>query len=190
MMDVNKELGHLKELAKGEPNKRFDRLYRLLRQPGLLNTSKERIANNKGAQTPGVDGQTMTDITDQEVLRLSEELQAGSYQPKPVRRVYIPKKNGKLRPLGIPTSRDKIVQAGVALILEALYEPIFRPSAHGFRPGRSTITALRAVSTAYRAGATWIIEGDITDCFGSLPHGVILTCLRKRIRDERFIDLT
>jgi group II intron reverse transcriptase/maturase len=189
MVDVNKELGHLKELAKGEPTKRFDRLYRLLRQPGLLTISKERIARNKGAQTPGVDGQTMSDITDQEVLRLSEELQAGNYQPKPVRRVYIPKKNGKLRPLGIPTSRDKIVQAGVALILEALYEPIFRKCSHGFRPEHSTITALRQISTAYRTGAKWIIEGDITDCFGSIPHGVILNCLRKRIQDERFIDL-
>ena len=189
MGDVNKELGHLKKLAKEEPTKRFDRLYRLLRQPGLLTISKERIARNKGAQTPGVDGQSMTDITDQEVLRLSEELQAGSYQPKPVRRVYIPKKNGKLRPLGIPTSRDKIVQAGVALILEALYEPNFRKCSHGFRPNHSTITALRQISTAYRTGAKWIIEGDITDCFGSIPHGVILNCLRKRIKDERFIDL-
>jgi len=189
MVDVDKELGHLTELAKGEPTKRFDRLYRLLRQPGLLNTAKERIANNKGAQTPGVDGQTMTDITDQEVLRLSEELQARSYQPQPVRRVYIPKKNGKLRPLGIPTSLDKIVQAGVTLILEALYEPIFRKGSHGFRPQHSTITAIRQISTAYRTGAKWIIEGDITDCFGSMPHGVILNCLRKRIKDERFIDL-
>lgn len=189
MVDVNKELGHLKELAKGELSKRFDRLYRLLRQPGLLNTAKERIVSNKGAQTPGVDGQTMTDITDQEVLRLSEELQARRYQPQPVRRVYIPKKNGKLRPLGIPTSRDKIVQAGVTLILEALYEPIFRKCSHGFRPQHSTITAIRQISTAYRTGAKWIIEGDITDCFGSIPHGVILNCLRKRIQDERFIDL-
>jgi len=91
--------------------------------------------------------------------------------------------------LGIPTSRDKIVQAGIALILEAIYEPTFSQSSHGFRPGRSPITALRKVSSAYRAGATWIIEGDLEKCFDSIPHGVILNCLRKRIRDERFIDL-
>jgi group II intron reverse transcriptase/maturase len=189
MVDVVAELGHLKKLAKQDANKRFTRLYRLLRQNGLLAIARERIARNKGAQTPGVDGQTMADMDNEQVVRLSEELKAGTYQPQPVRRVYIPKRNGKLRPLGICASRDKIVQAGVALILEAIYEPIFRKCSHGFRPEHSPITALRQVSSAYRSGAKWIIEGDITDCFGSFPHRVILNCLRKRIKDERFIDL-
>jgi group II intron reverse transcriptase/maturase len=189
MVDVIRELGHLEKLAKEDSTRRFNRLYRLLRQEQFLVLAKERIANNKGANTPGVDGQTMDDITPEEITRLSQELAAGTYQPQPVRRRYIPKRNGKRRPLGIVTSRDKVVQAGVALILEALYEPLFRPCSHGFRPGRSPITALRQISSAYRAGATWIIEGDIADCFGSLPHHVILNCLRKRIRDERFIDL-
>ncbi|HAA03834.1 MAG TPA: group II intron reverse transcriptase/maturase, partial [Syntrophobacteraceae bacterium] len=189
MVDVTAELGHLKKLAEGDPTKRFDRLYRLLRQGELLALAKERIAKNKGAQTPGVDGRTMSDIGNEDLVQLSQELAKGTYQPMPVRRGYVPKKNGRLRPLGIPTSLDKVVQSGVALILEAIYEPIFRKCSHGFRPERSTITALRQVSTAYRAGAKWIIEGDITDCFGSLPHSVILNCLRKRIKDERFIDL-
>ena len=188
MMDVIQELEHLKKLAV-DPNKRFDKLYRLLRQPALLALARERIAGNAGAQTPGVDRQTLANITNTEIIRLSEELASAKYQPQPVRRVYIPKKNGKLRPLGIPCSRDKVVQAGVALILVSLYEPIFRNCSHGFRPGRSTFTALRQMSNAYRAGAKWIIEGDITDCFGSIPHGTILDCLRKRICDERFIDL-
>jgi retron-type reverse transcriptase len=91
--------------------------------------------------------------------------------------------------VGVPSSRDKIVESGLALILNALYEPVFHDCSHGFRPSRNTITALRQGSTAYRAGATWIIEGDLTDCFGSIPHGVLLNCLRQRIRDERFIDL-
>lgn len=188
MVDVTTELGHLKKLAEGDPTKRFDRLYRLLRQDELLALAKERIAKNKGAQTPGVDGRKMSDIENEDLVQLSQELAKGTYQPRPVRRGYVPKKNGRLRPLGIPTSLDKVVQSGVALILEAIYEPIFRKCSHGFRPERSTITALRQVSTAYRAGAKWIIEGDITDCFGSLPHSVILNCLRKRIKDERFID--
>ena len=189
MVDVVAELGHLKTLAGQDANTRFTRLYRLLRQSGLLAIARERIRRNRGAQTPGVDGQTMADMNIEQIVRLSEELRAGTYQPKPVRRVYIPKRNGKLRPLGICASRDKIVQAGVALILEAIYEPVFRKCSHGFRAEHSTITALRQVSSAYRSGTKWIIEGDITDCFGSIPHGVILNCLRKRIKDERFIDL-
>jgi RNA-directed DNA polymerase len=189
MMDVVAELGHLKKLAEQNASKRFTRLYRLLRQDGLLALARERIAGNKGAQTPGVDGKKMADMDHEQVIRLSEELFNGSYKPQPVRRVYIPKRNGKLRPLGIPASRDKIVQAGVASILEAIYEPIFRKCSHGFRKEHSTITAIRQVASAYRSGAKWIIEGDITDCFGSLPHQVILNCLRKRIKDERFIDL-
>lgn len=189
MGDVSRELGHLEKLAKENSEKRFSRLYRLVRQESFLMLAKQRIARNKGANTPGVDGQVMDDITPEEIVGLSQELAAGSYQPRPVRRRYIPKRKGGFRPLGIPTSRDKVVQAAVALILKALYEPLFRRSSHGFRPGRSPITALRQVSSAYRAGATWIIEGDIQDCFGSIPHGVILNCLRKRIKDERFIDL-
>jgi group II intron reverse transcriptase/maturase len=189
MKDVVAELGHLNQLAEQDANKRFTRLYRLIRQGGLLAIARERIAGNKGAQTPGVDGQKMADMDNEKIVQLSQELKTGTYQPQPVRRVYIPKRNGKLRPLGIPTSRDKIIQAGVALILEAIYEPVFRKCSHGFRTQHSTITAIRQVFSAYRAGAKWIIEGDITDCFGSIPHGVILNCLRKRIKDEHFIDL-
>jgi group II intron reverse transcriptase/maturase len=189
MLDVVAELGHLRKLAEQDANKRFNRLYRLVRQSGLLALARERIAGNKGSQTPGVDGERMKEISTEKVLHLSKELSQGTYQPQPVRRVYIPKRNGKLRPLGIPASRDKIVQAAIALILEALYEPLFRKCSHGFRPEHSTITALRQVWSAYKAGAKWIIEGDITDCFGSIPHGVILNCLRKRIKDEQFIDL-
>ena len=189
MVDVIQELGHLEKLAKEDHGKRFNHLYRLLYQEEFLIYAKASIASNKGACTPGVDGQTIADITRREISKLSQELAAGKYQPQPVQRRYIPKRSGKLRPLGLPASRDKVVQSGAALILNALYEPLFRNCSHGFRPKRSPITALRQVSSAYRAGATWIIEGDITDCFGSLPHKVILNCLRKRIRDERFIDL-
>lgn len=188
-MDVIQELEHLNKLAKEDHTRRFNRLYRLLRQEQFLLLAKQRIANNKGANTPGVDGQVMDDITPDHITDLSQELATDTYQPQPVRRSYISKRNGQRRPLGIPAGRDKIVQTGAALILEALYEPLFRSCSHGFRPGRSPITALRQVGTAYRAGVTWTIEGDIADCFGSIPHPVILDCLRKRIRDERFIDL-
>ena len=98
MSDVVAELGHLKKLATQDANKRFTRLYRLLGQGGLLAIARERIAGNKGAQTPGVDGQTMADMSNEQIVKLCEELQTGTYLPKPVRRVYIPKRNGKLRP--------------------------------------------------------------------------------------------
>jgi RNA-directed DNA polymerase len=190
MGDVVQELEHLTKLAQANPEKRFNRLYRLLRQPEFLMLAKAKVKGNKGANTPGVDGQVMDDITPEDIVKLSQELANGTYQPQPVQRTYIPKKgSNKKRPLGLPTSRDKIVQAGVALILEALYESLFRDCSHGFRPNRSPITALRSVATAYKAGATQIIEGDLEDCFGRIPHHVILNCLRKRIRDERFIDV-
>jgi group II intron reverse transcriptase/maturase len=189
-MDVTLELEHLNKLAREDPTRRFNRLYRLLRQESFLMLAKEQIAHNKGANTPGVDGKVMDDITPADISQLSKELATNTYQPQPVQRRYIPKRHSdKLRPLGIPSARDKIVQSGIALILNALYEPSFRRCSHGFRPSRSPITALRQVSSAYRAGATWIIEGDISNCFGNLPHHVILSCLRKRIRDERFIDV-
>jgi hypothetical protein len=106
MVDVIRELGHLEKLAKEDKTRRFDRLYRLLRQEPFLVMAKQRIAKNKGANTPGVDGQVMDDITPDEIVRLGQELAAGTYQPQPVRRRYIPKRNGKLRPLGIPIPRS------------------------------------------------------------------------------------
>ena len=102
MVDVIRELGHLNKLAKEDPDKRFDRLYRLLYQEEFLIHAKRSITNNQGARTPGVDGQTIDDITRHEIDKLRQELATGTYRPKPVQRRYIPKRNGKLRPLGLP----------------------------------------------------------------------------------------
>jgi retron-type reverse transcriptase len=125
-MDVILELEHLNKLAKEDPTRRFNRLYRLLRQEQFLMLAKERIAHNKGANTAGVDGQIMDDVTPEDIVQLSQELASNSYQPQPVQRRYIPKRNSdKSRPLGLPPARDKIIQSGVALILNALYEPSF-----------------------------------------------------------------
>jgi group II intron reverse transcriptase/maturase len=186
----HRELEHLRILAAAEPTKRFGKLLKLVRQEVFLNAAWQHVSMNHGSKTPGVDGQTKYNITDDLIHRLAQELAEKRYQPQPVRRVYIPKKNStKQRPLGIPTLRDRIVQAAVAQVLEALYEPIFCNSSHGFRPQRSTMHAIRQVASAYQAGATWVIEGDLVKCFDSLPHEVILNCLRKRIKDEGFIDL-
>jgi RNA-directed DNA polymerase len=176
-------------LAEADPDKRFDKLLKIVRQEVFLAMAWDRIRTNKGSRTPGVDGQTKDDTDTKTIHDLAQELAERRYQPQPVRRVYIPKGRNQRRGLGIPTIRDRIVQAAVAQVLEAIYEPIFRNCSYGFRPGRSTIHALRHIARAYRAGATWAIEGDLAKCFDSLPHRVILNCLRKRIKDERFIDL-
>ena len=182
MRDVSIELGHLRTLAARDPTKRFNRLHRLLQHEGLLALARTRIATNHGAHTPGIDGQTMADVTEPVLTQLSAELTA---QGRTDRNLSdgstCPRKTARCGPSASPPAGTKSSKTGIALILEALYEPLFRPCSHGFRPGHSPITALRQVSTAYRAGATWIIEGDITNCFGSLPHGIILNCLRKRI---------
>jgi group II intron reverse transcriptase/maturase len=189
MQDAQRELEHLRKLATADLFKRFGKLYRLVRQIPLLTTAGERVRQNTGGNTAGIDGQTRRDINPDMLAQLAQELALNQYHPGAVRRVYIPKGKTGRRALGIPCIRDRIVQATVAQILEAIYEPVFRNCSYGFRPERNTIGALRHVAQAYKAGATWIIEGDLVKCFDSIPHGVILNCLRKRIKDERFIEL-
>jgi retron-type reverse transcriptase len=189
MGSVVAELEHLSKLASADPTKRFSKLYKLVRDKGLLTIAADRVRTNTGGRTAGIDGQTRQQIDLDLVSTLTDELAANRYRPQPVRRVYIPKGTTGRRALGIPTIRDRIVQAAIAQVLEALYEPIFRACSHGFRPKQSTIHALRQLALAYHAGATWIIEGDLVKCFDSIPHRVILDCLRKRIKDERFLAL-
>jgi group II intron reverse transcriptase/maturase len=189
MRDPLRELEHLGNLAAADPAKRFGKLYRLVSHRELLRHAGERVRQNTGGRTAGIDGQTRRQIDEGLLARLAEELAHNQYQPQAVRRAYIPKGKTGRRALGIPTIRDRIVQAVVAQILEAIYEPIFRNCSYGFRPQRNTIQALRHVAQSYQAGATWVIEGDLVKCFDSIPHGVILNSLRKRIKDERFIEL-
>jgi retron-type reverse transcriptase len=119
------------------------------------------------------------------LLQLAEELAPNRSRPPAVRRVYIPKGKTARRALGIPPIRDRIVQASMAQVLEAISEPILRDCSSGFRPGRNPIQALRPVAQGYPAGATWIIEGELVQCVDSFPPGVILHCVRQRIKDER-----
>lgn len=122
------------------------------------------------------------------IEQLIESLKNETYQPAPSKRAYIPKKNGKKRPLGIPSFNDKLVQEVVRMILEAIYEGSFEHTSHGFRPGRSCHTALISIQKSFTA-VKWFIEGDIKGFYDNIDHDVLIGILRERIADERFLRL-
>jgi retron-type reverse transcriptase len=139
--------------------------------------------------TPGVDGTTMDGLSEQRIDGIIESLKDQSYKPLPARREYIEKKNSmKQRPLGIQVGNDKMVQEIVRMMLESIYEPTFSPNSHGFRQHRSCHTALLQIQKTF-TGTSWFVEGDITACFDSFDHHIVINLLRKRIDDEKFIEL-
>jgi group II intron reverse transcriptase/maturase len=188
MNNVSEEMKHLHKLAKRDPSKRFDHLWDILIDPQWLMQAWEEIHSNKGAMTPGVDGTTAEDRDPERIQRLSKRLKAGRYRPKPVRRTYIPKDNGKMRPLGMPTPEDKTVQQGLKMLLEPIFEADFYTCSHGFRRHRSTHTALRDVARMFPR-TTWTIEGDIVGCFDNIPHGRLMKAVEKRVADEKVLRL-
>jgi retron-type reverse transcriptase len=165
MQNVVKEQRHLAKLAATQPHKRFRKLYRLVSHRLWLEAAREAIRTNKGFNTPGVDGLKGSELDTERLERLADKLRKGTYEPKPVRRTFVPKRNGKLRPLGLPSAEDKVVQSAIKLVLEPIYEQAFCDCSHGFRPRRSCHMALRAY--ALRRTPTWTIEGDIESCFGA-----------------------
>ncbi len=168
--------------------KRINGLYRLLETPLLWYEAYAHIYPNKGALTPGVDQTTLDGFSKERVEALIQGLKNGTYRPKPTRRVYIPKANGKTRPLGIPGGDDKLVQEVVRHILERIYEPVFNTHSHGFRRERSGHTALDEVERNW-TGVKWIIDVDLKGFFDNMDHTVMVESLREKIADERFITL-
>lgn len=168
----------------------FERLYRNLYNPEFYLLAYQNIAKSQGSMTAGTDGMTLDDMTVGRIERIIASLKDHSYQPNPARRENIPKKSNpsKTRPLGIPSTDDKLVQEVVRMILEAIYEPTFSHYSHGFRPKRSCHTALSEIKTTF-SGVQWVIEGDIKACFDSFDHHVLIDILRRRIKDEHFIAL-
>lgn len=167
---------------------KYERLYRYLFSEEMFAVAYQRIYAKQGNMTPGTDGKTIDGMSLERIERLIVSLKDESYQPHPARRVYIPKKNGKKRPLGIPSFEDKLVQEVVRLLLEAIYEGHFEGTSHGFRPHRSCHTALGMIQKSF-AGAKWFIEGDIKGFFDNIDHNVLISILRERISDERFLRL-
>ena len=171
--------------ARGLP---VERLYRQMFNPQLFLMAYGKLYSNAGAMTPGVTGETVDGMSLAKIEAIISALRGERYRWRPVKRIYIPKKNGKQRPLGLPTWSDKLVAEVVRLLLEAYYEPRFSGRSHGFRPGRGCHTALSEVVEVWK-GTHWFIEGDISDCFGSLDHEIMIKILAEKIRDGRFLRL-
>jgi group II intron reverse transcriptase/maturase len=186
MQNAETVLGILRE--RGSNGLPCDELYRQLFNPQLYLLAYGRIYANHGAMTPGATQETADGMSMEKIGAIIDAVRQERYRFSPARRIYIPKRNGKLRPLGLPTWSDKLVGEVVRLLLEAYYEPTFSDRSHGFRPGRGCHTALRDVALTW-TGTTWFIEGDISDCFGSLDHSVMIGILAEKIHDNRFLRL-
>jgi group II intron reverse transcriptase/maturase len=171
-----------------KPEVTFDKLFQKLYNVELWLLAYQRIAPEPGNMTAGTDGKTIDGAGLQLIRDAIADLKASRYKPLPVRRVYIPKPNGKQRPLGIPAFRDKLLGTVLKLILEAIYEPTFSENSHGFRPERSCHTALEAVKREMN-GVRWWVEGDIKGYFDNVNHDTLLRILSRCINDKRFLHL-
>jgi len=189
MLNSNDILSGLSKVA-GTKDKgyQFDRIYRNLCVPDMYMKAYSNIYSNNGSATRGITSETADGFSEDKIVSIINSLKNESYQATPVRRVYIPKSNGKMRPLGIPTFTDRIIQEVCRMILEAIYEPVFSKHSHGFRPKRSCHTALDEIKNTYKS-VNWFIEGDIKGCFDNIDHHVLINILRKKIKDEKFLRL-
>lgn len=165
-----------------------NKVYRMLYQKDLYLMAYSKLYRNDGAMTKGVTNETVDGMSMDKIENIIESLRFERYRWTPVRRVYIPKKNNKTRPLGLPTFSDKLLQEVIRLLLETYYEPRFSEASHGFRPKRGCHTALRRV-TQKGHSTKWFIEGDIKGCFDKIDHTVLLNILKKDFKDNRFISL-
>ena len=182
--------------ARQEPTLRFDRLYKQMLKPHWAWAAAQKVLSNKGSRTAGVDGMTRQDYKGEQersdlVETILDDLASQVYRPSPVRRVYIPKPNGKMRPLGIPTLHDRIIQEMVRMLLDPLYEATFLPCSYGFRPNRCTWDALAEVHHYLNPRSAYytVIEGDLENCFGTIHHGLLMKQLQRRLTDPRLLTL-
>lgn len=182
--------------AEEDPTRRFSRLLRLIANRDWLAEAARIVLASRGASTQGTDGidkHKMQGNLDNCLDQLQNDLLQGSYLPQPVKRVYIQKANGKLRPLGIPTLTDRIVQRAMLMAMDPIWESDFHRCSYGFRPERSVHHAVRTVKLQLQDGTDsrgrWIIEGDLASYFDTVHHKLLLKCVRKRIADNRFVDL-
>lgn len=179
--------------AKQDPKYKFYTLYGLVCREEVIKAAWRMVARNKGK--PGLDGVSIEDIQNtagggEKLLgEIQQELLTKTYQPKEVKRVYIPKANGKMRPLGIPTVKDRVVQAAVLLVIEPIFEADFMECSYGYRPGRSAQQALKEIQKAIRSGCKQAYDMDMASFFDTIPHDKLLACVQKRITDGSIIKL-
>ena len=173
---------------------RFDDLFNLVGDPGFLTVAWNRVARNKGARSAGVDGQTVASVThavgvEAFLAEVRSELKAGTFVPSPVREKMIPKANGKLRRLGIPTVKDRLVQAALKLVLEPIFEAGFQPCSYGFRPKRRPHDAVAEVHFLASRSYEWALDCDVEACFDNISHPFLMSRVRRRVGDKRVLSL-
>ena len=174
--------------SRGKQGKTLERLYRQLFNEELYKKAYAEIYANKGAITKGSSKDTLDGMSHERIAKIIQKVKTATYRWKPVRRTYIPKEDGRKRPLGIPSGDDKLLQAAMKILLEAYYEPQFSKRSHGFRPGRGCHTALKQIRESHR-DTSWFIEGDIKGCFDNIDHETLLGIMEEKINDQRFIRL-
>ena len=192
-LDAVRALQHaLYRAAKADPGRRFHALYDKVHRRDLLQRAWGQVRRNNGA--PGIDQTTLAEVEEYGVFRLLDELEAelkaGVYRPLPARRVFIPKPGtDERRPLSIPSVRDRVVQAAVKIVLEPVFEADFLPCSFGFRPKRAAHDGLQVLLDESFRGNQWVVETDVADCFGSIPHSGLMSAVEERISDRRLLGL-
>ena len=171
-----------------DKNEIFTRLYRYLLREDIYFVAYKNLYSNNGASTKGVNSDTADGFSREKIAKIIKALSNETYAPSPARRTYIQKSNGKMRPLGIPTFTDKLIQEVLRVVLEAVYEPTFSNHSHGFRPQKSCHTALTQAKREFK-GVRWFIEGDIKGCFDNINHQVLVDIINRKIKDARLIKL-